>query len=128
MQRITKGRNVIYSIRCSASLITQTHILSAAHCFFDEKTGEKRENVDDLLVVLGSNDPINSGEGIERSIKNFSVHWRYIYPLAYLDVAIATLNQTIPKTAYKTIRPICLPPYDDGENDDPGYTFILQFM
>ena len=62
-----------------------------------------------LPVVLGSNKPLHTSEGIERKMKNVAFHPEYNYPESYYDVAIATLNETVPEDAFKTIRPICLP-------------------
>ena len=42
-------RNTIFELRCGASLITLNHILTAAHCLFDENTGQKFENYSELL-------------------------------------------------------------------------------
>ena len=54
--------------------MTQSHILTAAHCLFDERLGQKLDRTDDLLVVLGSNNPILTEEGITRTIVDFSHH------------------------------------------------------
>ena len=89
--------------------MTQSHILTAAHCLFDERLGQKLDRTDDLFVVLGSNNPILTEEGIIRTIADFSHHPDYTYPSAYFDAAIAKLNETVPSGAFGTIRPICLP-------------------
>ena len=44
-----------------------------------------------------------------RKIKNTIFHPEYTFPESYFDIAIATLNEAVPKAAFKTIRPICLP-------------------
>ena len=91
--------------------------MTAAHCLFEESTGQKRHNNEDLLVVLGSNDPIESTGGIERRIANFTQHPEYVFPESYFDVAIVTLNDGVPESAFKSARPICLP---TKPNENPG--------
>ena len=54
---------------------------------------------------------------MERRIANFTHHPDYIYPQAYFDAAIATLNEPIPQSAFKSARTICLPP---KPVEDPG--------
>ena len=60
-------------------------------------------------MILGSNQPLHTSEGIERKIENTVFHPEYTFPESYFDLAIATLNEAVPKAAFKTIRPICLP-------------------
>ena len=112
-----------YALRCGGSLVTQTRILTAAHCLFDEGLGRKLEDTQDLLVVLGSSNPLLTAEGIERTIAAFSHHPDYIYPQSYMDIAIATLNETIPPEAFRNIRPICLP---TKPSQNPGNCFCPQ--
>ena len=42
--------------------------------------------MDDLSVILGSNDPIESYDGIERKILEYSMHPEYVYAEAYFDI------------------------------------------
>ena len=92
--------------------------MTAAHCFFHDGTGQKRNNNEDLLVVLGSNDPIEETDDvIERGIDKFIQHPEYVYPEAYFDVGIVTLDGVVPPSAFKAARPICLPP---KPNENPG--------
>ena len=104
--------------------MTQSHILTAAHCLFDERLGQKLDRTDDLLVVLGSNNPILTEEGIIRTIVDFSYHPDYTYPSAYFDVAVAKLNETVPSRAFGTIRPICLP---KTPSENIGECFFFKF-
>ena len=107
-------------MRCGASLVTQNHLLTAAHCFINEKIGQNRKDNSDLYVILGSNDPVESLDGIERKILNVVQHPEYAYPQAYFDVAIVTLDKSVPKTTISIIRPICLP---TNAVQDPGKYF-----
>ena len=114
-----RGRSIIYTLRCGASLVTEKHLLTAAHCFIDEKTGQNRKENCDLHVILGSSDPVESTDGIERKILDVSKHPEYTYPEAYFDVAIVTLDKNVPKTTISSIRPICLP--TQGVKDSGQY-------
>ena len=70
-----------------------------------------------MYVILGSNDPVESLDGIERKIIDVVQHPEYVYPQAYFDVAIVTLDKSVPKTTISIIRPICLP---TNTVQDPG--------
>ena len=97
-------------------MITYSHILTAAHCLVDLKTRKKLTNVDDLIVILGSNDPIKTCDGIERKISSFSFHPEFADEEAYYDVAIATLDKKVPKSDL-ILRPVCIP---SKARQDPG--------
>ena len=43
----------------------------------DLKTRKTLNSVDNLLVILGSNDPIESLDGVERKILSYSQHPEY---------------------------------------------------
>ena len=54
-------------------------VITAASCFFDEKT-KKPLNMNDYSVVLGTNDPMNVTEGFERRLSRVMIHPKYKYP------------------------------------------------
>ena len=100
MVSITKdGRN-----HCSATLISSSYILTAAHCF-------DHVDVDSLSVVLGSDDLETQGyHAIERSIDTYFVHPKYETCCHYYDVAIVQLYPRVPYDKDNPgITPICLP-------------------
>ena len=111
-------------MRCSASLVTEKYLLTAAHCFVNQKTGQNRKDNSDLHVILGASDPVNSADGIERKISEVTQHPEYAFPQAYFDVAVVTLDKSVPMTTLTTIRPICLP---TRAVQDPGQCFTSNF-
>ena len=95
--------------QCGGSLITSTHILTAAHCI--DLT--KNDYIYGPQMRLGTSDMTDASKGTMRNIVEFLEHPKYLQTIAYYDVAIAVAN--IPIDFTDVIRPINLPlqPIDD---------------
>ena len=76
---LLKYEGRIASVRCGASIISPKMVITAASCFFDEKT-RKPLDMSDYSVVLGTNDPMNVTEGFERRLSRVMIHPNYKYP------------------------------------------------
>ena len=63
--------------------------------------------MNDFSVVLGSNDPIRTNEGIERKISRLVLHPKFIFRQAYFDFALIEMDEEVEFTL--TIHPVCLP-------------------
>ena len=97
--------------QCGGSLVTSTHILTAAHCV--EFT--RNNYIDGAQMRLGTADMADASKGLIRNIADFILHPKYKQTRAYYDVAIAVAN--IPIDFTNVIRPISLPlqPLDDED-------------
>ena len=76
---LLKYEGRIASVRCGATIISPKMVITAASCFFDEKTREPLD-MSDYSVVLGTNDPMNVTEGFERRLSRVMIHPKYKYP------------------------------------------------
>ena len=94
-------------VRCGATLLSKKYVITAASCFFDEETELPYDNTNDFSVVLGSNDPIRTNEGIERKISRLVFHPKFIFRQAYYDIALVEMNEEVEFTMI--IHPVCLP-------------------
>ena len=63
--------------------------------------------MNDFSVVLGSNDPIRTDEGIERKISRLVLHPKFIFRQAYFDFALIEMDEEVEFTLI--IHPVCLP-------------------
>ena len=106
--------------QCGGSLVTSTHILTAAH-FIDLTSNEY---INGPQMRLGTADMTDASKGTMRNIVEFLQHPKYQATRAYYDVAIAVANIPIDFTDY--IRPISMPlqPIDD-ENAFEGQSVTL---
>ena len=106
--------------QCGGSLITNTHILTAAHCI----DLMQNDYIYGPQMRLGTADMTDASKGTMRKIDKFLQHPKYLATRAYYDVAIAVADIPIDFTDF--IRPINLPmqPIDD-ENALEGESVTL---
>ncbi|XP_068244687.1 serine proteinase stubble-like isoform X2 [Palaemon carinicauda] len=92
---------------CGASLIDDTHVLTAAHCVVSYQNSPSQ-----IDLSLGDWDlnTIVDGESIKAKVSRITVHPRYSRSTLQNDLAVLKLSQNVVFT--ERIKPICLPPSD----------------
>merc|ERR1712130_873588 len=94
-----------FVVQCTGSILTNTFIVSAAHCF-DPEFASYNYNVDDLVARVGAT-KIDSVRHVEVDIESYTKHPKFVDPKIYFDIALAKLAK--PVTFNRRIQAICLP-------------------
>ncbi|NWI74946.1 TM11E protease, partial [Mohoua ochrocephala] len=90
--------------RCGATLISNTWLVSAAHCFRDMTHPQKWTATFGALLKPPS---------LKRSVKTIIIHEKYLYPEHDYDIALVQLSSRVEFTS--SIHRVCLP--------EPSQTF-----
>ncbi|XP_032671252.1 chymotrypsin-1-like [Odontomachus brunneus] len=93
---------------CGGSIISSTHILTAAHCISSPSIADR------LTVVTGTNKVIGDGELYK--VKSVVVHPGFSMDHLRDDIAILTLEEPIPFNSRQNAIPLASKDYADGIN------------
>lgn len=101
---------------CGSTIISQRHLVTAAHCMYDQQVGTLR-NANDLTTVPGmyNIDNFFDSELQERAVSKIIVNEDYYFEdtaLTDSDIAVLVIDQ--PVTYNDLVRPVCL----WGESDN----------
>lgn len=98
-------KNSMYKFRCAANLITNNHVITAAHCVRHLMKPETLPR-EDITLVLGKHNIKTWATKSEiRDAKEIYVHPDYQQP-ADADIAIISMDRPVAFTS--KIRPVCL--------------------
>ncbi|GBP45794.1 Modular serine protease [Eumeta japonica] len=105
----SKKKNPYMNV-CGGSIITNSHVLSAAHCFWREENGTTRAS--DYAIAGGKlyrewNDPRDQNAQ-KREIEDIKVHTRYRGAAAMYANDIALVLLATPFVYDLYVRPVCL--------------------
>ena len=102
-----------FVVQCTGSILTNTFIVSAAHCF-DQEFASYNYNVDDLVARVGAT-KIDSVRHVEVDIESYVKHPKFEDPKIYYDIALAKLAKAV--TFSRRIQAICLPTEPIGNDN-----------
>ncbi|XP_063924172.1 serine proteinase stubble-like isoform X3 [Zophobas morio] len=100
----TQGAQLTYT--CGATLISENHILTAAHCVAKPQTNRPIDTRR-LTVYLGKHSLKKFGTGTQdREVSDIFIHPQYNYSVYFNDIAVLKLKNSADITNY--VRPCCL--------------------
>ncbi|XP_028047680.1 serine protease gd [Monomorium pharaonis] len=99
-------RNNHYFVRCTGSVLTTRHIITAAQCLKENGT-TNNIHADHLRVSLGRHNTYFGEEGVNRKVASYMIHPDYAHATSGdSDLAILVMNE--PVEFNSLIKPICL--------------------
>ena len=102
MGLVSPGESVPY---CGGSIITRSHVLTAAHCVVNINTGNVKDP-GSIQVIVSAHDTTDSNVD-RRDVSTIRTHPNYNNTQGQYDAAILFLNSTLTFTS--TLSPVCLP-------------------
>jgi len=95
------------NVGCGGTLLTDKHVLSAAHCMCNDRLCSSLIDASDIRVVVGEHDQSDSFDGIRHEVRSYTNHPQYD-PLPD-DNDFSILHLTSPVELGDVAVPACLP-------------------